>query len=106
APFAITVHADEGGLPGEVLVQVTATDELLPFGLINPPVAGAFAGTTVLNGGEQYWISMSAGTSTQAVWNANDTGDLGPRAFAQNGGPWSLASLGERGAFRLHGTAV
>ena len=105
--FEITVHTDEGGLPGAVLEEVTVNTNLGPFGLQNPPVVVSFLGTTLLNAGEQYWISMSAGEFPQAVWNRNNTGDLGPRAFAMNGGPWTLFSNTDtRGAFRLHGTLV
>ena len=104
--FEITVHADAGGLPGAVLEQVTMIETLGPFGLLNPPVDVTFAGTTLLNAGQQYWISMSAGTFTSATWNSNSIGDLGPRAFTSNGGPWTLASPGTRGAFRLQGTLV
>lgn len=104
--FQITVHADESGLPGAVLEQVTVMSQLGPFGLQNPPVVVNFLGTTLLNAGDQYWISMSAGAFTSAVWNGNNTGDVGPRAFRLNGGPWTLATTGARGAFRLNGTLV
>src|SRR5262245_60602021 len=86
APFQIRVHADASGLPGAILEQVTVTTPLGSFGLLNPPVSVQFAGTTVLSAGTQYWISMDAGPITQAVWNHNSTGDLGPRAFAVNSG--------------------
>ena len=105
--FDIRVHADGGGLPGAVLEQVTMHDNLGPFGLFNPPVSVNFAGTTLLSAGQQYWISMSATGFNDYVWNANNTGDIGLRAFASNGGSWNPANGNEAiGVFRLNGTLV
>jgi hypothetical protein len=105
--FSITVHADAGGLPGTVLEQKTVVTNLGPFGLQNSPVAVNFAGTTALNAGAQYWISMSATGFNSFTWNGNNTGDIGLRAFQSNNGTWIAASGNEAiGAFRLHGTIV
>jgi hypothetical protein len=105
--FQITLHEDGGGLPGAVLEQVNVQVNLGPFGLPNPPVVVNFSGEALLSAGAQYWISMSASGFNDYVWNRNNTGDIGLRAFASNGGPWNAANGNEAiGAFRLEGTLV
>lgn len=105
--FSIIIRADEDGLPGAVLEDVTLTQQLGPSGVFSPPVMVNFAGTTLLNAGVQYWIHMSANEPHRLVWKANNTGDLGLRAFQVNGGPWNAGNGNEAiGAFRLHGTLV
>ena len=106
--FEITVHADDGdGLPGAVLEEVTVSEQLGSFSSINELVGVEFAGTTLLDAGEQYWISMSSDAPTLFGWNQNNIGDLGPHAVLVDDGDWKLEDeADQRGAFRLYGTPV
>lgn len=108
----ISLHADGGGVPGAVLETVTVVDGMGPLGTdpnsYNPPVVATFSGTTELHASELYWLSVSTDTSTDswAAWNYNIVGDLGLRAWRQNGGPWNPFTGDPRGVFRVHGTPV
>ena len=113
--------AHDSCMPAErTLVAVTDSDDRPVLDQINPmptepknnfpPVVANFGGTTVLQGGASYWISLSSDTSVPnswIAWNYNSTGDVGTRAHRTDGGPWQVFSgTDPRGAFRINGTPV
>ena len=110
----VTLHPDVGGAPGAPIRTVTVLDQINPMPTEPknnfPPVVANFGGTTVLEGGASYWISLSSDTSVSdswLAWNYNRTGDLGTRAHRTDGGPWQVFSGSDpRGAFRINGTPV
>lgn len=108
----VTLHSDSGGVPGAILEQVTVIDGMGPLstepGDFNPPVVANFSGNTILQSGMSYWLSVSTDTSTDswAAWNENIMGDLGLRAFRENGGPWNPSTGNPRGVFRVNATPV
>ena len=109
----VTLHPDVGGVPGAPIRTVTVTGQINPMPTEPknnfPPVVANFGGTTVLQGGASYWISLSSDTSVTdswLAWNYNRTGDLGLRAERTDGGPWVTHTGDPRGAFRINGTPV
>lgn len=105
------LHADDGGIPGQVLESTTASGVTPPFEWA-PPLTGTFSGTTVLQEGQQYWLSMSPeDTDVLLSWANNVVGDFGLRAWQADGGGWN-PFVGDpnfdeqRSTFRIHGTLV
>lgn len=109
----VTLRADANNAPGAAIQTVTVVDQINPMPTEPknnfPPVVANFGGTSVLQGGTNYWVSLSSDTSVPnswLAWNYNTTGDLGLRAQRTDGGPWSTHTGDPRGAFRVNGTPV
>ena len=101
----IGVLADNAGVPGEMLEQVTLLNQMGIFGLFNPPLVANFSGSVLLSEGERYWMSVHTDAPTSVSWNLNSIGDQGLTALRIDGNPWT-AAIGVRGVFRVHGTPV
>jgi len=105
----MSVHADAGGLPGAVL-ETSGGSNFGAFGQTIPASKFGFAGTTLLEAGETYWVSFDTvdGPSSWLVWNFNTTGANLPRAYMNNtsGGNWVDAGTTTAGAMRIEGTVV
>jgi hypothetical protein len=98
----VQLRADAGGLPGATLESFHFSN-LGNFGNNNPPVAANSLLHPLLSAGAQYWVTASASDLTDIAWNLNSTGDRGPHAQSQNGGPFSLVDS-DRGAYRVEAT--
>ena len=101
----IDVYTTVGGLPGVVIDSAVIEGQMGTFGQDNPPIVALFDGSTILQNGQQYFVIASTDTDTWAAWNLNSIGDMGPHAFRQNLGDWSVSN-NTRGAFRVKGTLV
>lgn len=101
----VDVYTTVGGLPGVVIDAAVVDGQMGPFGNANPPIVALFAGSTILQDGEQYFIIASTDSDSLAAWNWNILGDIGPHAFRQDLGDWSVSN-DTRGAFRVNGTLV
>jgi hypothetical protein len=98
----VQFRADSGGLPGATLESFHFSN-LGNFGMNNPPVVADSALHPLLSAGAQYWVTASASDLSFISWNLNSTGDTGPHAQSQNGGPFNIVP-GTRGAYRVEGT--
>ncbi len=101
----VDVYTTVGGLPGVVIDSAVVDGQMGPFGNANPPIVALFAGSTILQDGEQYFVIASTDRDSLAAWNWNILGDIGPHAFRQDLGDWSVNN-DTRGAFRVNGTLV
>ena len=111
----VRIHADDNGAPGAVLEEVVLNDAVLPMpndpNINNPAVPAPFGGTTLLEDGATYWVSLSSATfvaDSWLAWNYNVTGDVSMRADRTDGGPWVIYDnhFDPRGTFRVNGTPV
>ena len=110
----VTVHSESAGAPGAVLQTITVNNQILPMPtdpqVNNPPIVANFGGTTVLQNGANYWVSLSSDTvepNSWLAWNYNVIGDMGTRGHRTDGGPWQVFSgTDTRGTFRINGTPV
>jgi hypothetical protein len=98
----VQFRADAGGLPGAVIESFHLTD-LGPLFQNNPPVVANSVLHPLLSAGAQYWVTASASDQTDVGWNTNSTGDTGPHAQSQNGGPFNVITS-DRGAYRVEAT--
>lgn len=105
------LHADDNGNVGAELETTTASGVTDPF-VWSPPMVATFSGTTVLEEGMTYWLTMrTEETDALSSWAFNAIDDFGLRAWQVDGGGWN-PTLGEpgtdsqRGVFRINGTAV
>jgi hypothetical protein len=97
----VQLRANAGNLPGATIESFHFTN-LGPFNRNNPPVVADSVLHPLLSTG-RYWVTASASDPTFVAWNLNSTGDTGPHAQSQNGGPFNLV-LRTRGAFRVEAT--
>jgi len=81
---ALSLHADDNGLPGDLIKQGSADDL---------PVFGGCCDTTAVParpihvmGGTQYWVVAKVTDDTWSAWNWNTIGAQGPYAFRADGG--------------------
>ncbi len=108
----VFIHADDNGVPGAVIEQTTVFDQMPTMStsptVCPPPVHVALSRSTILEAGAWYWIHLSTDTTTGswAAWNENIVGDVGLRAFRENGGPWMPHTGHPRGTFRVLGNPV
>jgi hypothetical protein len=107
----VSLHADDGGAPGTVLDETTASGVNPPF-TQSSPMSANFGGDVILQEGQQYWLSIrTEETDAWLSWAFNIVDDFGLRAWQLNNGPWN-PTLGlpgtdsERGVFRINGTLV
>lgn len=101
----IDVYTSIGGLPGVLIDSAVIEDQMGTFGDDNPLIVALFDGSTVLNDGEQYFVTASTDSNSWAAWNLNSVGDVGLHTFRKNLGDWA-AGDNVRGAFRVKGTLV
>lgn len=107
----LDLHADAGGNVGAVLESTSASGVTDPF-VHAAPMNAIFSGTTLLEDGQTYWLSLRTDqTDALASWAYNIVDDFGLRAWQLNGGGWTPVygdpnTDSERGVFRIHATAV
>lgn len=107
----LALHADAGGNVGAVLESTSASGVTEPF-VYAVPMNASFSGTTVLEDGQTYWLSLrTEETDALASWAFNAVDDFGLRAQQLNGGGWTPhygdpGTDSQRGVFRINGTAV
>jgi hypothetical protein len=97
-----------GGVPGSVLEAWHVTN-LPRFGSNHPPTFLDSVHHPLLREGVPYYVvaSVPIGATTTAIWNSNSTGDTGPLAFRDHGGPWFVINDAfGRGALRVEGTVA
>ena len=105
------LHADENGNVGAEIETTTASGVTDPF-VWAPPMVATFSGSTVLEDGMTYWLTMrTAEEDALSSWAFNAIDDFGLRAWQTNGGGWNPTfgqpgTDSQRGVFRINGTAV
>ncbi|MCH8151522.1 MAG: hypothetical protein IH830_04010 [Planctomycetes bacterium] len=75
------------------------------FGQDNPPIVALFGGSTVLQDGQQYFVTASINDGS-AAWNWNNQLDFSPHVQRVDLGDWTLIEDFLSGAFRVNGTLV
>ncbi len=107
----LDLHADAGGNVGAVLESTSASGVTDPF-VYAEPMHAAFSGTTLLEDGQTYWLSLRTDqTDALASWAFNVIDEFGLRAYQLDGGGW-MPEYGvpgtdsQRGVFRINATAV
>ena len=114
--LSLQTNNDEG-LPGTVLEQTIWSDLPGPGddnGNQSPPVLFEFSGTTLLEEGERYWLTLTLPDDENTydfVWFWNTDFDLlAPYAVSEDRGPWQGGVFGDvylpQAAFRVEGTLV
>lgn len=97
---------DSGGLPGGTIhswalgpfPQFTTVNTIQPSQTIDTEILGLS-----LIGGTTYWLAAERGASDTVLgWNSNDSGLIGPFAFAPYGGAWAGFNH-ELSAFAVYG---
>lgn len=103
----VRLHADDGGVPGQILEATTASGVATP-GVWSPPMLATFSGDLLLTQGARYWLALATEeTDALLAWSQNVIGDFGLRASRLNQGPWvPWEGIPERAVFRVHGTVV
>jgi hypothetical protein len=105
----LSLHADEGGIPGALLDATSASGVVTP-GTLGPPMVADFGGDVILEEGRTYWLAIrTEPTDALLSWAFNVIDDFGLRAWRLNGGPWNPAkgipgTDSERDVFRINGT--
>jgi hypothetical protein len=105
------LHADAGGVPGEILDSTSASGAVTP-GTLGPPMVVDFGGDVILEDGRTYWLALrTEETDALMSWAFNIVDDFGLRAWQLNNGPWNAAmgipgTDSERDVFRINGTPV
>jgi len=105
--FDIALYSDNGGVPGTVLAQGTASS-LPTFGECCGLATVKFKKGVALTAGTQYWVAAvtnSKETTTFAAWNlaTTDQVDAAPAAQNVNGAGWSAFSTTLPPAFGVFG---
>lgn len=107
----VTLYADRGGLPGDVLerMPVSLTHNWVA-GNPPPPVSVASGVMPVLTTGRQYWLGAAGGTDTTVgAWAINGIEHTGPSALWSDGSWHFRPELdgigGWTSAFRVTGLA-
>jgi len=97
--LSVSLHVDEGGIPGKALQTFLVTD-IPPEGkCCEFEVAGPV--NRLVRKGRTYWVVAKASGDTQAGWNFNSIGASGTLAFNAGSG-WQIRDL-PLGAFRVLG---
>jgi len=91
-----------GGVPTTQLEQWLNITPLGQFGTeFWPPLKLTSVAKPLLSNANDYAVSVEiVNPGEWSVWNQNNTGDNGPRAYKTGGGPWTPTS-GTRGAMRV-----
>lgn len=106
-----SLHADDGGVPGEALDSTSASGVVTP-GTLGPPMVADFGGDAILEDGRTYWLALrTAETDAHLSWAFNAVDDFGLRAWRLNKGPWNPAegipgTDSQRDVFRINGTPL
>jgi hypothetical protein len=99
--LTVALHRSVGGLPGPTLESFSFVGMMGPDDLPAPPLGASSVLRPVLQGGQQYWLVVSApDPTTWASWHYNTIGHTGPHAMSTLGEPFSVSDLGT-GAFRI-----
>lgn len=108
ARLTFAIQQEENGAPdGTVLESVTNFG--LPFIIGNEtPEEFTFSGSTLLEGGQDYFLvaTASTGPSDPVGWRTNTVGFNGTLAVSDDAGPWQTFSTGNYPAFRINGSVV
>jgi hypothetical protein len=97
--LSISLHADDGGMPGKALQTFVVTDMPPEGNCCEVEAAGPV--NILVRKGRAYWVVAKANGNTQAGWNFNSIGASGPFAF-NTGDGWQIRDL-PLGAFRVLG---
>ena len=99
--------SDAGFQPGSVIESFKFIGGMGPDGTMNPPLTAMSVLQPELQSGAMYWLIASAPIAdTFAVWNMNNQGASGPRAYREFGGSWATNISVDLGAFEIQGTAI
>lgn len=97
----VSLRADDGGLPGELLKRYVATS-LPAFGTCCETVTMMAKGVPV-TAGMTYWVVVRGTADTWAAWNFNTVGASGPFAFKTDAMSRWQSTADVLGAFRVLG---
>jgi len=97
--LSISLHADEGGMPGKAL-QAFEVKDIPPEGNCCE-VESVGPVDTLVRKGRTYWVVAKASADTEGGWNFNSIGAAGLFAF-NTGDGWQIRDL-PLGAFRVLG---
>ena len=97
--LSVSLHADEGGMPGKALQTFLLTDIPPEGNCCEVEAAGPV--DTLVRKGRTYWVVAKASANTEAGWNFNSVGASGPFAF-NTGEGWQIRDY-PLGAFRVLG---
>ncbi len=102
--FDIAVFSDSAGAPGTSLETIAGIS--LPAS--EAIETTAFAGTTVLQSGVDYWIVLTGNGDANGEWYDTDASPVSPNASRTSpGGSWSVASTPPRVlTLQVEGTSV
>jgi len=115
APITVALMSDNGGLPSTTTSPLASF--IIPVGQPLPPVGvpttplsftqAPNAPAVFLNAGTQYWVTVSAGLSTDGIgWNLSTLGIPNNNAYSNDGGStWNTGNSID-GAFEVDGTLV
>jgi len=96
---SISLRADAGGVPGDVIKQAGESD--FPVSGTCCELKAVSTGRIAVQGGVRYWIVARPTADMWGAWNDNTIGATGDFAFKQNEG-W-VAWNGSLGAFAVLG---
>ncbi len=98
------VNDDQGVPIGSTLESWTFTNEMGAFGTAAPILTADSITHPTLTAGTPYWLVASPPVSdTNAAWNFNSIGDIGPESYSTDGGStWAAPRTVPRGVFRVN----
>ena len=105
----VAVYADDVGWPGALLEVADAPDSMgywhpgLP--VPQPFITARFSGTTLLQAGQRYWISVIETEESAILWWFSSPMVPTARVYREVGGKWD-ASAFARGGLRVYGTPI
>jgi hypothetical protein len=103
----VRIRADDNGMPGTSLESFHFLDALgdANFGA---PLDVSASGTTLLQAGQRYWVTVAPMDGTQALWHIGIDPDPNPRPAASqvDAQPWFVFMFNNTQAFRVEVNAV
>ena len=102
----IDVYDTVDGLPGEIVDSAVIHGQMQGPGANGPPITATFDGSTILQGGHQYFVTASADTDSLLTWSLNDQDHDGLHVRRINLGDWTEFDTPASAAYRINGTLV